>query len=169
MGCGGSVAANVSGGDIKSNGVVIKKASEVAKHNSAKSCWIIIKGLIYDVTPFLKQHPGGAQMILLYAGKDATQAFNGVHTHTSYAKGLLDQYHIGYLPEAAPKPGAAPAPAPAVYKAGPSVPDTSFQWKFELGKVDKLTVDTSLFHFTATAANGANKFSLTPGQHIYVK
>jgi cytochrome b involved in lipid metabolism len=38
-------------------------------------------------------------MLLMYAGKDATKAFSAVHTHTSYAKEMLQQYHIGYLPD----------------------------------------------------------------------
>lgn len=44
-------------------------ASEVAKHNSIHSCWVIIAGNVYDVTGFLNEHPGGPQSILIYAGQ----------------------------------------------------------------------------------------------------
>jgi cytochrome b involved in lipid metabolism len=40
--------------------------------SSRESCWVIIKGLVYDVTNFLDEHPGGAGIILKYGGKDAT-------------------------------------------------------------------------------------------------
>jgi L-lactate dehydrogenase (cytochrome) len=44
-------------------------AGEIAKHNNAASCWIIIDSLVYDVTEFLGDHPGGASIILRYAGQ----------------------------------------------------------------------------------------------------
>jgi L-lactate dehydrogenase (cytochrome) len=44
-------------------------ADEIAKHNSRQSCWVVIEGQAYDVTDFLDKHPGGATIILRYAGK----------------------------------------------------------------------------------------------------
>lgn len=41
---------------------------EVAKHNTANDCWIIVEGQVYDVTKFLKEHPGGSKVILKLAG-----------------------------------------------------------------------------------------------------
>lgn len=43
--------------------------SEVAKHNDANSCWVVVKDHVYDVTDFLPLHPAGASIILRYAGK----------------------------------------------------------------------------------------------------
>jgi len=52
---------------------------EVAKHKTEKDCWVVVNGQVLDVTSFLKDHPGGKQAILLYAGKDATAEFNMLH------------------------------------------------------------------------------------------
>ena len=54
-------------------------AKEVARHNTASSCWVIIHEKVYDVTDFLSSHPGGARVILAYAGRDATAEFDPVH------------------------------------------------------------------------------------------
>jgi L-lactate dehydrogenase (cytochrome) len=46
---------------------------QVQRHNDCDSCWVIVEGEVYDVTDFLEEHPGGANIILRYAGKDATE------------------------------------------------------------------------------------------------
>ncbi|KAL7733558.1 hypothetical protein ACLKA6_005027 [Drosophila palustris] len=74
----------------------IYQLTEVAENNGKKGkpAWIIYKGNVYDVTGFLKDHPGGAELILEVAGKDATKAFNGAG-HSSDAVNDLKKYKIG--------------------------------------------------------------------------
>lgn len=50
---------------------------------------------VYDATPYLADHPGGADSILISAGADATDEFNSIHS--SKAKAMLAQYYIGDL------------------------------------------------------------------------
>lgn len=52
---------------------------EVARHNTAESCWVILYGNVYDVTNFVPGHPGGAKIILQLAGQDATDEYDPVH------------------------------------------------------------------------------------------
>ncbi|KAI8364647.1 FAD binding domain-containing protein [Radiomyces spectabilis] len=52
---------------------------EVAKHNKADDCWVVVNGKVLDVTNFLDEHPGGKKAILLYAGRDASEEFNMLH------------------------------------------------------------------------------------------
>merc|ERR1712051_186027 len=70
---------------------------EVAKHCSGKDCWCILGDDVYDVTKFLAEHPGGAQ---IFAGKDATEEFDMLHDRKVIKKFGLDQgtvKHIGKL------------------------------------------------------------------------
>lgn len=46
---------------------MLLKGPEIAKHNSEKSCWVIIHKKAYDVTEFLSNHPGGSEIILKFA------------------------------------------------------------------------------------------------------
>ncbi len=68
---------------------------EVAKHNSRESCWVVISGKAYDVTEFLDEHPGGANIILQYGGKDATEEYNPVHPEGTIEKNLSPDKHLG--------------------------------------------------------------------------
>ncbi|KAG7450375.1 uncharacterized protein BT62DRAFT_984887, partial [Guyanagaster necrorhizus] len=70
---------------------------QVAEHSTASSCWVIIKDRVYDVTDFLSEHPGGAQIILKYAGKDATLAYEPIHPPDALEKNLPPSKHLGTL------------------------------------------------------------------------
>ncbi|CAD5234508.1 unnamed protein product [Bursaphelenchus xylophilus] len=81
----------MSGGDLK-----LFRAAEVAQHNSAESCWIILDEKIYDVSKFVLEHPGGEEVILNLAGQDCTNEFNDVG-HSSDARAMAEDYLIGKL------------------------------------------------------------------------
>ncbi|XAR61947.1 Flavonoid 3',5'-hydroxylase [Bertholletia excelsa] len=70
--------------------------SDVAKHKSKKDCWFIINGRVLDVTKFLEEHPGGEEVLIESAGKDATKDFNDIG-HSKAAKNMLLKYQVGYL------------------------------------------------------------------------
>lgn len=68
---------------------------EIQKHNSKDSCWVIVHGKAYDVTEFLPEHPGGQNIILKYAGKDATEAYEPIHPPDTLDKYLPKDKHLG--------------------------------------------------------------------------
>ncbi|KAM5464547.1 putative L-lactate dehydrogenase (cytochrome) [Microsporum ferrugineum] len=68
---------------------------EIAKHSSPSSCWVVVHGHAYDVTDFLPEHPGGQQIILKHAGKDATAEFDPVHPPDTLDKYLDRSKHLG--------------------------------------------------------------------------
>uniref|UniRef100_A0A7C9DWU4 Cytochrome b5 heme-binding domain-containing protein n=1 Tax=Opuntia streptacantha TaxID=393608 RepID=A0A7C9DWU4_OPUST len=70
------------------------KFEEVSRNNSKDSCWLIISGKVYDVTPFLDDHPGGDEILLTATGKDATEDFEDVG-HSDDAREMMKKYYIG--------------------------------------------------------------------------
>ncbi|XP_019200321.1 PREDICTED: cytochrome b5-like [Ipomoea nil] len=72
---------------------------EVAQHNKTKDCWLIIDGKVYDVTPFMEDHPGGDEVLLSATGKDATNDFEDVG-HSDAAREMMDKYFIGVIDKA---------------------------------------------------------------------
>lgn len=87
--------------------------SEVRRHTDSQSAWIVVHDVVYDCTPFLKDHPGGVDSILLTAGTDATEEFDGIHSEK--AKVMLEKYKVGVLAteteaEASSLPTTLPTP-----------------------------------------------------------
>lgn len=59
-------------------------AAEVATHNTAADCWVIVDGNVYNLTSFINTHPGGSSVIIAQCGNDGTASFNsGPHTASS--------------------------------------------------------------------------------------
>ncbi|KAI9721587.1 MAG: fatty acid alpha-hydroxylase [Chrysothrix sp. TS-e1954] len=73
--------------------------ADVASHSTSKSCYVTIGTKVYDITPFLEDHPGGGDLILEYAGKDVKQIMLDEisHTHSESAYEVLDDHFIGYM------------------------------------------------------------------------
>ncbi|GHJ89828.1 hypothetical protein NliqN6_6230 [Naganishia liquefaciens] len=71
---------------------------EVAKHTTREDgVWVIIHNKVYDVTEWLDEHPGGAKIILKYAGKDATEEYEPIHPPDAIAENLPPEKYIGPL------------------------------------------------------------------------
>lgn len=70
---------------------------QVAEHNSAASCYTAINGSVYDLTPFITQHPGGRAAILSLCGVDGTSAFEAQHGGQRRPERELATLRIGTL------------------------------------------------------------------------
>jgi cytochrome b involved in lipid metabolism len=68
---------------------------EVAKHNNRNDCWIIVDNLVYDITSYIDEHPGGDE-ILKNAGGDASIGVHGPQ-HPASMWDVLALYFIGDL------------------------------------------------------------------------
>ncbi|KAF4333250.1 NADH cytb-reductase [Fusarium beomiforme] len=60
-------------------------AKQVAEHNSPEDAWLVIHGQVYDVTKYLADHPGGADVLTEAAGTDASEDFdNAGHSEDAF-------------------------------------------------------------------------------------
>ncbi len=78
---------------------------EVARHDSADSCWFAIEGKVYDVTDYIPEHPTPPAVVESWCGKEATR---GMRTkgygrdHSPAAWQRLEEYRIGELEQNRP-------------------------------------------------------------------
>mmetsp|Transcript_22438 Transcript_22438/g.33466 ORF Transcript_22438/g.33466 Transcript_22438/m.33466 type:complete len:598 (-) Transcript_22438:220-2013(-) len=66
---------------------------EIAKHNKADDLWVIVDGLVFDITDYVSQHPGGLK-ILNNAGGDSTVGVKGPQ-HPAHVLTTIMQFYIG--------------------------------------------------------------------------
>ncbi|KAL4420574.1 hypothetical protein ABPG75_010230 [Micractinium tetrahymenae] len=164
--------------------------AEVEKHTTKESAWFVSDGKVYDATPFLKEHPGGADSILLVAGTDATDEFNAIHS--AKAKKMLLDYYIGDLateeqaaaaaaangapaanghangaPPAAPAtPPASGAPALVAVAAAPVALDPRKRIPFTLVEKESLSHNVRRFRFALQSPQ--HRFGLPVGKHVFL-
>jgi hypothetical protein len=72
---------------------------EVAAHCTPLDGWMVLYDRVYDVSRFLREHPGGEEVMAEYLGYDGTLAFRGVG-HSGDAIEMLEKFLIGVLPGA---------------------------------------------------------------------
>merc|ERR1712151_1162044 len=75
---------------------------EIGKHTTEESCWLIIGNAsnggpkVYDVTKYLDDHPGGAEVLLDVSGQDADEFFEDIG-HSREAREELKKLYVGEL------------------------------------------------------------------------
>ena len=75
---------------------------ELARHASARDCWLAIEGGVYDFTGYIPLHPAAPRVLIEWCGKDATEAFRTKgygRPHSPAAQAMLPRYRIGTAAE----------------------------------------------------------------------
>ncbi len=73
--------------------------TEVNDHSDETSCWTVVDGNVYDLTPFITEHPGGKRAVLSLCGTDGTSAFHNQHGTQEDPAHELKEHLIGVLAE----------------------------------------------------------------------
>ncbi|KAF3107537.1 hypothetical protein TWF102_006922 [Orbilia oligospora] len=137
---------------------------EFKTHETAEEPWFVINNEVYNGTPYLQDHPGGATSIIAAAGTDASEEFLAIHSET--AKAMMEKYHIGTLSPSAAKTlasgGAAEVDATAPIFLNPKV------WiKSTLIERKVISWDTRIYTFALQ--HEEQVLGLPVGQHLMIR
>lgn len=72
---------------------------EIRRHDKVGDAWVVLGGAVYNVSNFLKDHPGGNSIVLPHLGGDIEEVFadEDYHCHSKSAYKILEQYRIGHV------------------------------------------------------------------------
>lgn len=91
------LALRVSLTSANGSGPRIITLDEVQQHSTADDAWLVLDGRVYNITMFLRYHPGGQDILIKRAaGRDATALFNKYHPNVK-AHNMLKKCLMGYL------------------------------------------------------------------------
>jgi len=156
---------------------------EVQKHNDEKASWIVVKDRVYDATPYLEDHPGGASSILMVAGQEATEDFEAVHSKKAWD--MLEDYYIGPLRKAGAASSSSQPGSPGLLGSlvrllnpigwirmlapAPVVPFLDPKKVQRVPLAEKIVVshDTRIFRFALPSKS--MRLGLPTGMHIFLR
>lgn len=72
---------------------------EVAAHAGPEDCWTVVAGVVYDMSGYEADHPGGRSTIIGMCGRDATDSYSAIHRGPGRAADELAAHRIGVLTE----------------------------------------------------------------------
>ena len=69
---------------------------EIRKHNQPHDGWMVLRGIVYNIGPYLAYHPGGVEIFskTKILGEDGTKLFDKYHRWVSI-EGLIGELAIG--------------------------------------------------------------------------
>jgi len=115
---------------------------QVAQHNTEDDCFVIVRGKVYNVSSYLKKHPGGFKLLFRSAGADATRDFEGMF-HSKRARTILEGMCVGTLKTKADFGGLLSPLAIKAAGARQVAPSSSTQ-KASSGVLDTTTTSRSM-------------------------
>jgi cytochrome P450 / NADPH-cytochrome P450 reductase len=104
---------------------------EILRHDKAGDFWVVVHGVVYDVSEWMYRHPGGAEILIEAWGHDATQRFDSAG-HSAEARLLTQSFKVGLLKEGSQPPTSVAHPTmtvperprtrgPGLHQAGPKL------------------------------------------------
>ncbi|KAL2065724.1 hypothetical protein VTL71DRAFT_3394 [Oculimacula yallundae] len=96
--------------------------AEVNEHKTDDNAWIVLNGVVWDISGFADKHPGGGEIIREHYGLDGSEEYNNIHGPRVVSNFLGPAKRVGEVDEGTvPKP--PPKPIQKSAEAGPQKPD----------------------------------------------
>ncbi|CAO3674881.1 unnamed protein product [Umbelopsis ramanniana] len=70
--------------------------TEIKEHRTENDAWTALNGKVYNMTSYVKFHPGGVKDIMRIAGRDGTKLFMLTHSWVNF-EFMLDACLVGFL------------------------------------------------------------------------
>ncbi|KIV87897.1 hypothetical protein PV11_03413 [Exophiala sideris] len=76
---------------------------EVSKHNQDDDAWIVLNGVVWNMSGFAASHPGGREAVEEFFGQDGSETYNNIHSPNLVEKYLGQAKKIGLVEAGMPK------------------------------------------------------------------
>ncbi|KRX01582.1 Cytochrome b5-like heme/steroid binding domain [Pseudocohnilembus persalinus] len=76
---------------------------EVISHQSKGDIWVVIDRIVYDLSEFANQHPGGKDVLIKTKGTDALKQFQEAK-HPESVKKQMKDYQVGIIQQGSQPP-----------------------------------------------------------------
>lgn len=139
--------------------------AELAQHSGEEEPWFVVEGEVYDGTPYLDEHPGGATSIFSAAAQDCTEEFLAIHSEN--AKAMMPSYHIGTLDQKSQAALAGRAAEADKDVARPIFLQAKVWSKALLASKASVSSDSKMFTFTLD--HEEQVLGLPVGQHVLMR
>jgi nitrate reductase (NAD(P)H) len=134
--------------------------SEIQEHNKEDDCWVVIDGRVFDLTTYLKDHPGGACPVMLKAGGDASREYHEIHARD--ADEIKEYYCIGIAVD----DQMPPVQVPSSLRDAPRALDPRKWIDITLVHREEISHDTRRFRFELPGAQEGIRLGLPVGLHV---
>jgi len=143
---------------------------DVKSHKTRASCWTVVDGMVYDLTHYLPNHPGGDGIVVSkMAGKDGTAAFNSMHDDSETAKEELKRCLIGRLVSVKSSSTNSPsATSSSVIPVIPSKPAPT-DYPYTITSIREINDAVRVFTFTPSSSHPSSMPLLPTGHHVSIR
>lgn len=91
------VTTNPTPAPVTATATTTYTLAQVAQHKTPTDCWTSVSGGVYNLTPFVNQHPGGVDNITKLCGIEGTALFMAQHGGQAQPETELASLKIGTL------------------------------------------------------------------------